>query len=1592
MFIKIFEKFIKDLLNNIYLIQNTNNDFIKIIKSSDIKGNQKNINILIGEILKEADMEFLKKQIKNENDLLLIKKYVNKYVMLCILIICSSKYKKLDLFFADLINFTKEQEDYNIKIENIFEINSIVSEISLIFKNVIIYINASEENKRLYYEDKNYLLPIKLVKDYNLESEKNALSSIIFEYVYKKYDKIAIYKIIENSFDEEEFIYIEVSLPSRQILDFSAIENILTKRELDEDLSNEFWQYIIDYNAPKMDESVEDKILRLINSKILVPIVEDFLLYHKDSEIYESSKDNKNIISKDDIKIKYFLSKIKKAEESKDNKDNKIFFQPLNYRNAVLHNEIEDVKIINKTIGKKGGETLEYFDDFAHYKEYPYINFNNFQNEGFSLLLSNTVNLIRSVSFTQNSKYKLQMRVGSENHLINIIGFVILNNNVSKCIKKNQLINISDIEKEKNGLNATISHLNKIFVKNNIINDPVYWIFNTKNDITNIETHSDINNTENYIKHMISILHDKLIKNIHDNIIDVLTISKDIEIQNAMSIWRNIEKEQLEIPIDSEYYENIKETIFYKTSIKIKDEYDTNEDIFYGSTSESIKLKELSDKKEENIFTVSISKTQEESISEDIIKESGICQHNLSWDKLSSFRKKDFSKYIELLYLFIENFVEENIDKDYVCKSCGYLLEIKRFIQDGSFDTATNRFVTFAVAIDIPLEDMPEYYKYKQSIRILDKMVEKIANICNFPSLIGISSTSRTRRKNVVKDTLDIILSNNKILKEEYKERKTKIEKLYHINKDLTELFIFDYDNSILIYSSKDKDYYRNLKHNNIITYMIIIIILQLNENNLSFMFGDKNLCNFKTFDKYGHILFENIKILVDKNNTTNYITKYPLLCYFIYFISCLVTKYNMWLTMDENIEDTKKKSHNVIIHKKIIHTVIDALNSIIENSSKKDSPYIYDSIIVRYINKIKGEYSDHLIIDKLRKSIQDTSLLEKKTFVLTKMAPNKLIKYQPMIFDIAKYDNNKPSKITPKRINYTFPSFNEISNVTNCNNGNFHEWILTTDNSGTIKCKLCNANIYETVYDKKKSESIKNNYKYNSLQNLAKKFCISGSYHNFINDKCSLCNKTINFTYTNDELDTLYKNIVINKNKINNNTLVKPIIYKNINKNIINELNSFYNNDMSIKQWWIDSDLSEKEIYEFQYINDLTSKYNNNKNFISNFFDKIKNIIGNDDNLINNTYIIDHDQYNNKLDKSIIISEKDNKILSKNNHPFFKTNVLYYNKQNKIDIFYDAQSLIFIGYKEANKDFVNVKSNNSLKINLSLFNKFKLLGYNNNNFNLNNLIDNFYDLNITSNINKQSITPHIISDIIRNRIDNLKKVIYQFQRFFTRIKFNYIQTNKKINIDLLNDEISITDIIVSKYINKLKNINIYDSNNKHRFLKHWKAIYNFAFIENLSKINFNIDNILLPNQIDNISIIPNIILYFIISEINKLLDYNPNKTTQTYIIQLFKDIIDLNFDLFNYDHISKNIDIKRFLYAIKTSYFLEELEGLADYTEGIYNEIKEDKVSEPEKIQDINEDDNEESQAIDIDVDLEDVDEPGAEMDYESNYKNYYE
>jgi len=270
--------------------------------------------------------------------------------------------------------------------------------------------------------------------------------------------------------------------------------------------------------------SIDDKINILFESKLLIPITDEFLRFHKESEKYDKILNNKNItdkIRKENTKIKYIITKINKVADIYNivNTNNianieeidKLLYPSLAYRKVVIINEIEELFIISKIINQ--GKTLsvnEYYEDLLNYRKYPYINFKDANRNSFQFRSNETKTAIRYCNFefmdqtkypTQYKNY-LQVRTIGKENIVEIVGVAInpmkfeyatkKNRDGMVCVKLNNTLELS--RNKNNGYLSTLSVLKKQISEDLNFKILPYWIFDKENDKIKIQSYENLSN------------------------------------------------------------------------------------------------------------------------------------------------------------------------------------------------------------------------------------------------------------------------------------------------------------------------------------------------------------------------------------------------------------------------------------------------------------------------------------------------------------------------------------------------------------------------------------------------------------------------------------------------------------------------------------------------------------------------------------------------------------------------------------------------------------------------------------------------------------------------------------------------------------------------------------------------------------------------------------------------------------------------------------------------------------------------------------------------------------------------------------------
>lgn len=1567
-------------------------DFPKFKKELNFVKYQKDIDQFFVDYVYQINLDEIEKIIKNSNNTNSILDIIKRYILYVFFLTIAYHYTgKMEIFINNIIEYSKNQSTFKFKASNYFNAENINNTIKFatIIKNIIAINEGKSKsviNKPDFIDTRDLLDEFgeEFVKaNFNTGDEDktafNIIKTIIISKLFISQDKIQLHQILDAINTENgEYIFIDIVLPKTDIIDFNAIENALTPEEVEIGMASDIYTLLMDYENYGIYKSLstEQKILELINNDIIVPIVDDFLLYHKDGISYDVSGVQLKK-KKEDTRIKYIVNKIDNAsslyseniksnpEALKDTTD--LFDVPLSSRKAILINEFEEIKIINKYLnqGKLTITSDDYFNDLAEYRTYPYINFKNFNNYGFNLKMNKTVDMMRYTTIENMSKDDsyIQLRVGSKNMNVSIVGFMLKPSFTSiHCLKSSMLNNIRNIkfknnnivENNSNGYDSVLQILRNTILNDKKLDRAIYWIIDPQLDSAELNDYEQIGilNDQKNIKLMIDQLYDDVIVNIFDILTERVEKMKNIKFYEFEKFIKNT---PMPIPKNINFYDDLLAAMYSKLPIR-EPEYDFTEDKFFGMEGNIVKLidSEYAPKKVMNkiVINPNIVEYKIEELDDTPEKYGAVCQHNATWNDISAMRKKYPNKFTELLIEFVQKFVTINRDDEYICKSCSNLINIKKYVSDGAYNS-DGGFTIFAQPMVIPLHEIPEYQKYDSSIRNIDKMLDRLASVTNMSFLLESNSRQKNSVKiNVIKNSIDLLLIHKSNMQNIYKNRRENVISKYGIDKKNTDLFIFDLENNIFIFSSKDKDHYKLIKRNNIYVYLILSSVLELSESQILKMGGDK-ICNYETFKNHGLKMFQGLKIIKNNKNSTDLITNYKVLCYLLFYISCGMTKYNMWYF---NQEDTKTRRFNPLVQISIINTFVDLLNSVLEVNSKnnpeKPNHYLYNIIATRFFLKLNTTYSDKYVYSRIN-NIQD-----QKVIISNRRSSHSSV--EPLMlgnFSFNNYSGNMLKKFCRvssyfiKSTNKTYQTYYHITNLTNCPSGEFHVW---KNFENTMKCQKCSVLLNELKYDEKLSKEIIDANLKNILLKMTKIYCKNDNFQNFIQK-----NKIDNKVCTKYNLKSTAKPESFNEmndiiNKFNNNKIKQEITNK-FEQNKIETANNVVSNDI---------------------VNGIKKLYDKNPydKFIDNFINKLINITS-DNKLINDVYIIDHNYNGYSLKTPITLVNKDNRIKYTKNHNFFKMDVIsYINDKLQIEVFYNPITLLLLGHKENNKDFTfNNEKNAYLKILYSLKSKLKYLGYSNKYVNIKPYIDTF-----SQYMNETQIQKNIIGDISRQRINNLKNIIQQLQTYIHKLY------NKYNTAPMVIDE-TIIDDFMTKYSNNLNKFSV-DSGNDHVF-KNWKIINeNIHYKFDNSAINIDIKNKYI--SIDDIIFnddMGNLILFYIVYELEKLLEFNNNSLTKITLARLIIDMLNYLFDIYNKDISKYGNEIRRFIYIIHTNSFLniddDDNINISDYDPENEDEVKEYN----EQL----EEDNEMFNSMDIDgnFDVGFDQEIDTELDYEIDY-----
>ena len=271
-------------------------------------------------------------------------------------------------------------------------------------------------------------------------------------------------------------------------------------------------------------------------------------------------------------------------------------------------------------------------------------------------------------------------------------------------------------------------------------------------------------------------------------------------------------------------------------------------------------------------------------------------------------------------------------------------------------------------------------------------------------------------------------------------------------------------------------------------------------------------------------------------------------------------------------------------------------------------------------------------------------------------------------------------------------------------------------------------------------------------------------------------------------------------------------------------------------------------------------------------------------------------------------------------NHQLFNKDILWYrDKSSKVFVYYDAITLQHLGYSEDNKNLKKSRNNVALKVELSVADCIKYLGYENKYFNIYHANKEYMKQNIKT---LGDDTYDVVTNIIRNRVNNLKQIIERVKSIVYNIR-NSGTIISSYNIDEKE--------IVTEFTKKLKKFNVENLFNDHKFI-----LNNYSIINNIPE-NINIKLNKNYIDIDQINVLHNIddkIIFYLIHNFNMLLDMNKAPAIESELAHMIIKIIRFVFNLYYRPYSNFNVRKFDFILINETPYIDETLKVVGHYME----------------------------------------------------------
>jgi len=557
-------------------------------------------------------------------------------------------------------------------------------------------------------------------------------------------------------------------------------------------------------------------------------------------------------------------------------------------------------------------------------------------------------------------------------------------------------------------------------------------------------------------------------------------------------------------------------------------------------------------------------------------------------------------------------------------------------------------------------------------------------------------------------------------------------------------------------------------------------------------------------------------------------------------------------------------------------------------------------------------------------------------------------------------------------------------TNLTNCPSGDFHWWRLVGA-ADSISCVECGTKYAEVPEDPAKlTDRTEENF-YFQMGKVAEIRCRGCKQielpqkqttdYGSVESMCVICKNLSGNPPPHENLDEINTHI----RTIETNKAVA----------IVNE--AIEDKTEAIEEEALNQKLVEK-----------LATVSEKSNIIDKFVDFVEKLLGENTNIgtenipmrvRSDIYVIDHLYNGTNIDKPIVLMEQDNKIIFKEKHNFFNTDVFYYadNRSTPVDVFYDALTLRLIGYKEKHRDFIKIdNSTNYLIINSSLRNKIIQIGHESKYINIKEIMDKYLEdarctrsnCNDKSKPNPTQIYYRIIDNLINKYINTLRTIIDKVKTIIFTTKYFSSEEIATDSGGFVTPIVRQIQNMAAKYAALLKD---FATGSDETAFADWNKIRDLFAYEPIDWTKTNVVYAGIPfvnsDTINYFCDAAKQMKYYLLDSLLEILESNPEKIRKINLVQFYIEIINYIYGLYNKDAINKNFNLTRFEYILNGTPFMVDM--LRKYQGLVGKELEKERAESDEAtFPDVSEE-----MLVEINEDDKDFKEAAESLDVEQTY-----